>query len=264
MVSSRPFSRDVFLAELKRLGSDWEREVVVHRRIDSTSSDLKRRLKTGAQPGTVVAADFQEEGRGRQGRTWHSPKGGNLYVSLAVLVDAPVYTILPLLPLAAGVAARDAVRALAPIEPKLKWPNDLLVSNRKLAGILCEAHDPTRQPVVAMVGLGINIDTTEFPKELGETATSMALLHKSPPESALVAAHWVVGFEQWKNQIQKGRVPYLINAWRQGALPFGRRVCVGDIEGVTVDLTDNGRLIVLKDNGETVAVAGGIVAFIDR
>ncbi len=114
------FSGKDLADELKRLGCNSDRSIVTHEKIDSTSSDLKRRLAAGATQGTVVVADYQEMGRGRQGRSWHSPSGGNLYISLAVEGSQPARDTLPLMPLAAGGAACDAIRNTGCQEAALK------------------------------------------------------------------------------------------------------------------------------------------------
>ncbi|MCP4606760.1 MAG: biotin--[acetyl-CoA-carboxylase] ligase [Proteobacteria bacterium] len=257
---------ELFLAELTTLGFASDREVWFHGRIDSTSDDLIRRLRSGAPAGTVVAAACQEAGRGRKGRIWHSPEGANLYVSLAIEVSEPTDGFLPLLPLAAGVATSDVIRKNAPVEPRLKWPNDIIVSGKKLAGILCELPEPASRPVIAVVGLGVNITVSSFPLELSDIATSLSSLIDGEPQNlphpALLAAQWVGELEKWMQRIQSGRKNELPDAWRARAEPFGRRVRVGKIEGTTVDLSEDGRLLVLQDSGEQVVVAGGIIEYI--
>jgi BirA family biotin operon repressor/biotin-[acetyl-CoA-carboxylase] ligase len=252
-----------FLAELRRQNARDDREIVFHTCIDSTSTDLKRRLGAGLGPGAVVAADMQEKGRGRRGNVWHSPSEGNLYLSLAVAVPEPFQRTLPLLPLAAGIAIWDVVDRIGIVEPKLKWPNDLLVAKRKLAGILCESKDTSKRPVVAIVGLGVNMGTDAFPDQLKEIATSLKQLSGYSIDSAVLAARWVAGLEQWIRLIAQGKRSELVDAWRERAEPFGRRVRVGEIEGETVDLAEDGRLILRKDNGEQTVVSGGIVESID-
>ncbi len=248
-----------FLAELRKQNVPVDREVVFHPRIDSTSTDLKRRLGEDLGPGAVVAADMQEKGRGRRGNIWHSPSEGNLYVSLAVAVPEPFQKTLPLVPLAAGIAVWDAVGPIGNKVPALKWPNDLLVSDRKMAGILCESIHISKRPVVAIVGLGVNLGTEAFPGELKEIATSLKQLSDDSVDAPVLAARWVAGLEQWIRLIGQGKKRELIGAWRRRAEPFGRRVRVGDVEGETIDLAEDGRLILLKDNGEQIIVSGGIV-----
>ncbi|MCP4674721.1 MAG: biotin--[acetyl-CoA-carboxylase] ligase [Deltaproteobacteria bacterium] len=267
MQAERSFS-EVFLAHVEALDHGTRREVAFHHVIDSTSTDLKRRLRSGAGPGTVVAADTQETGRGRLGRTWHSSTGGNLYISLAVRVNEPFQTNLPFLPLAGGVAAADAIRVVARVEPKLKWPNDVHVSGKKIAGVLCEVPDPIRRPGIAIVGLGVNIAVSSFPEELNTTATSLALLsggnRRDLPHPAHLAADWVTRLEQWMRRIHSKEGAELVETWRAGAEPFGRRIRVDNIEGTTVDINESGQLIAKKDDGNKVIISSGVIEFEDE
>jgi BirA family biotin operon repressor/biotin-[acetyl-CoA-carboxylase] ligase len=261
-MGAHPFV-EVFLEELKALDCPANREVVYHLEIDSTSTDLKHRLVAGSLAGTVVAAGCQRGGRGRNGRAWHSSPNGNLYMSLAVELGDFAPKTIPFTPLAAGVAAWDAISTAGSIKPQLKWPNDVLVDGRKLAGILCEVQS-SLQITSAVVGLGVNIATREFPDELSETAVSLTQVIGKEIErphilAALLAARWVAGLERLMHDVQAGLRSEIIEAWRERAERFGRRVRVDGIEGVTVDLKDDGRLLVMKDYGECVAVVGGVV-----
>lgn len=139
----------------------------------STNDDAKAAAHRGIASGAAFVADTQTAGRGRLGRTWHSPAGENLYVSFVLRPDRPDRTV-PFVTLAAGLATADAIAPLIDCAVQLKWPNDVLVSNRKIAGVLCEsAVSPERTFVV--VGIGLNVRTTAFPPDLAPTSTSLAL-----------------------------------------------------------------------------------------
>lgn len=231
-----------------------ERDVAVHDELDSTSSELLRRLAAGdAAPGSLVVARAQTAGRGRLGRAWVSPPG-NLYASLAVAVLGPAAERIPLVPLAAGVAAVDALAASGVPGILLKWPNDLLRGGRKVGGILCEAPAVRGPSNAVVVGLGVNTGVAEFDGELAGTA---ACLGGADPRPAL--ASWVAGLEAWAERISSGEIGPLVAAWVARAEPFGRRVRTGDREGTTAGLDAAGRLLLETPSGEIVAVAGGIV-----
>jgi BirA family biotin operon repressor/biotin-[acetyl-CoA-carboxylase] ligase len=252
------FSAERFLTALGSGGHAADREVHALDAVDSTSSELVRRITAGAAVGTVVIAELQEQGRGRSGRSWFSPRGGGLYISLAVAVDPGPDSALTAVPLAAGVAAVDAVAQAGLEPPLLKWPNDLLVNDRKVGGILCEVADPRARPGIVVVGLGLNLGPMAFPDELG-FAASLAEAGSALAREPLAAA-WVGRLEGWIGRIDEpqGRSP-LIEAWRRRAEPFGRQVRVGDMEGETVDLDSSGRLLIRRADRMVVAVAGGIV-----
>jgi BirA family transcriptional regulator, biotin operon repressor / biotin---[acetyl-CoA-carboxylase] ligase len=230
------------------------RDVAVHAELDSTSSELVRRIAAGAAgPGSLVIAEAQTAGRGRLGRAWASPPG-NLYASLAVAVGGPPEERVPLVPLAAGVAAVDALAACGVSGVRLKWPNDLIRGGRKVGGVLCEAPALRGDRVTVVVGLGVNTGRAAFEGELAGTAGCLGGADPGP-----LIAVWVAGLEVWAERISSGEVEPLVAAWLDRAEPFGRRVRVDDREGTTVGLDAMGRLLVEVPSGEIVAVFGGIV-----
>ena len=253
------FPKEQFLAQLERMGRPLDRRVSIHEQIDSTSDELLRCLRDGAPVGTVVIASAQTGGRGRNRKPWHSPSNGNLYISMSVSVTGEAVENLPLIPLAAGIAAIDAIEDAGGTRPLLKWPNDLMVNDRKLGGILCEAPDIAARPVIALVGLGLNTGGGDFPAELDGIAIDMAAVADRVPPLPLIAARWVAGVERWNERIEKGDRADLVMAWRERAEAFGRMVRVGDVQGRTVDLNELGQLLIEKNDGAVVAVPGGIV-----
>lgn len=252
----------VFVREWQGGSSPGAPCLVFHELVDSTSSDLGRRLENGAPLETVVAANDQSGGRGRSGRKWYSQPGGNLYVSAAIDVGVAPEKKLPFVPLLAGIAAVDSIAECGPLRPKLKWPNDLLVEGKKLAGILCELPHPKRWPGTVIVGFGVNISVGGFPEEIADTATSMStcVASKGGQEvhPAKIAALFVDRLRQWvvRGLASRGGV---IDEWKQRAEPFGRRVRVQNLEGRTVDLTEEGHLLLELEDGSLARVSGGIV-----
>jgi BirA family biotin operon repressor/biotin-[acetyl-CoA-carboxylase] ligase len=142
---------------------------------DSTNDVAKARAREGAPVGTVIVADAQTEGRGTKGRRWYSPPGLGLYVS--VLLRPPETTALTLLPLAAGLAARDAVSQGIALETRLRWPNDIVRDGKKLGGVLAESGFFGLVAKYAVIGLGLNLNHAEddFPEELRSRSTSLFL-----------------------------------------------------------------------------------------
>lgn len=140
---------------------------------DSTNEEAKRLARDGAPEGTVIVADEQTAGRGTKGRKWFSPAGAGLYVS--VILRPGMDASLSLLPLAAGLAAREAVERGAGVEAELRWPNDIVWQGKKLGGILCEGGLSGFQLRYSIVGLGLNIAQAEsdFPEELRAASASL-------------------------------------------------------------------------------------------
>jgi BirA family biotin operon repressor/biotin-[acetyl-CoA-carboxylase] ligase len=235
------------------------RPVLVFDTLDSTSSELRRRLDEGAPVGTAVVAGSQTAGRGRVGRGWCSPPGGNLYLSVAVAVPPPETDNLTALPLAAGVAAVDALVAAGLEGVRLKWPNDLMADGRKLGGLLCEASDPRGRFLRVLVGIGVNLSAAPLDGDLGASAITAPRAFGRAPRAEPVAAAFISGLERRLADLASGGRAGLVAGWRSRAEPFGRRVRAGGVEGVTVDLDAEGRLLVRRDDGAIIPVAGGIV-----
>lgn len=141
---------------------------------ESTNTDALAGARTGAAHGSVYFADEQLAGRGRGGHAWHSAAGLGLYVSVVLRLEMPANR-LPLLPLAAGLAAADAIQSVAGLDVDLRWPNDLLIGPRKVGGILVEGQSSGVSVAFAVVGIGINVHQRSFPADLATPATSLDL-----------------------------------------------------------------------------------------
>lgn len=226
--------------------------------IDSTMYEAVRLAEAGCPTGTAVVADEQTAGHGRFGRKWHSRRGDGLYVSVVLRVGlAPAD--LPVVTLALGLAAADAIAELAGVECDLRWPNDVLIGGRKCAGILTELHGDA---VVA--GIGINVNHAAFPGELAAIATSLRIAtgREHSREDLLNILLDKVGYGV-KLLTTEGRGPILDLFAASSSYVRGRRVTVelpeGEVTGTTDGLDDAGFLLLRRDNGErTVILAGGV------
>jgi BirA family biotin operon repressor/biotin-[acetyl-CoA-carboxylase] ligase len=228
-------------------------------RTDSTNTRARELAAAGAQHGTVLTAAEQTEGRGRQGRTWTAPPGRALLYSALV---RPLERRHMLLPLAAPLAVAETAEQLAPgIECVLKWPNDVLVGARKLAGIQIEARP---QDGWAVVGVGLNLTTTEdeFPEELRESATSLAIergrhLSGVPRRMATTRAGAALSarLEWWLTADEEA----ILGAWRERDALRGREVAWEGGSGVADGVDDRGYLVVVTAAGTRVAVGAGEV-----
>jgi BirA family biotin operon repressor/biotin-[acetyl-CoA-carboxylase] ligase len=218
---------------------------VHHRLTDSTNARARELAVAGAPHGTLVTADEQTAGRGRQGRAWTAAPGDALLLSLLVRGVGPDTALLPL---AAAVAVCEA---LAPVEATIKWPNDIWIERRKVAGILLEGRP---QEGWAVVGIGLNVRTREFPEELRETATSLALegaqLSVADARAAVVAQ-----LDRWL----LAPAPEVLAAWRARDALLGSRVSWASGGGEAAGIADGGALIVRTDGGERVELDAGEV-----
>jgi BirA family transcriptional regulator, biotin operon repressor / biotin---[acetyl-CoA-carboxylase] ligase len=148
----------------------------------STNRDVDTAAQAGAAEGLLIMAETQTEGRGRMTRTWFSPGGANLYFSLLLRPDVELSSV-PSLPLVVGLAVAEAIVACAPaLLPKIKWPNDILVSGKKVCGILCELQTQHSKVDYVVIGIGVNVNlpAAEIPEELKERATSILIENGAP------------------------------------------------------------------------------------
>src|SRR5262249_5814013 len=150
---------------LQGLHTRWlGRELVWLPRTGSTNDEALARARAGAPHGLVIVADEQTRGRGRLGRVWHSPPGDNLYLSVLLRRDRPPAWALPL-PLIAGVAVSDTLEGFS-CGTAIKWPNDVLIDGRKVAGILTESSTVGGRLEAIVVGIGVNVNVADLPPEL--------------------------------------------------------------------------------------------------
>jgi BirA family biotin operon repressor/biotin-[acetyl-CoA-carboxylase] ligase len=212
--------------------------------------------------GAVVVADQQTAGRGRRGHTWFSPPGSGLYVSVVLApsrarVDRTRATRL--LTLAVGVALAEGIEASTGLRVDLKWPNDLHVARRKLAGILAEAFGHPAELVV--VGYGINIAATAYPPDLGDRATSLESELGRPIDRSLVFAETLAAVAGRYRDLLDGRFDGILDAWRSRAPgAAGARVswihAAESCAGVTAGIDEDGALLVRRDGRIDRIVAG--------
>ncbi len=231
--------------------------------LDSTNRYLVDEARRGVPEGVVAVADHQSAGRGRLGRSWEAPPGASLLASVLV---RPVLAVehLYLCTAAVARAAADACATVAGVRPSLKWPNDLLVDGRKLAGVLAEADPdaPGGPPgsLAVVVGVGINV-TWPGPPGAGGTSLLEASGHPVDREELLGALVTALGARRGELGTTGGR-RRLAAEWKERCSTLGRRVRVelgtGSFEGTAVDLDEGGRLVVRTTEGIRVVQAGDV------
>jgi len=228
-------------------------------RTTSTQDVVRAAARGGAPEGFCCVADEQTAGRGRQGRAWVAPPGSSLLTSLLVR-RAPAES--PGIPLAAGLAMVEAIRTAAHIETRLKWPNDVVVAGRKLAGFLAEVESraSTHDRLAVVVGFGLNLRVTDFPAGVGGVSLHELTAQLPPPDDLLAA--WLDSFAQRLDVLATAGIGGIREEWRRSAAGLGEAVRAdtpgGVVSGVAEDIDSDGALLVRTSSGVTRLVAGDV------
>jgi BirA family biotin operon repressor/biotin-[acetyl-CoA-carboxylase] ligase len=236
--------------------------VVLEPEVTSTNDRVAAHAALGAAEGLVVVAETQTAGRGRLGRSWHSPPGSGLYVS--VLLRPPA-DVVPLLTLAGGVAIAEALREITGLPVEIKWPNDVLApgGTRKLAGILVEGSAAGGRFDHAVFGYGINVRAAAYPPELRDRATSLEEELGKPVDPAAILDSTLAALDARYDDLLEGRSGAVLERWRALAPGArGRRVrwtATGVTRtGVSAGIDDMGALLVDTGAGQDRVVAGEV------
>ncbi len=261
---------DLLLADEIQAGLDTrifgKTDILVLKETDSTNLQAKNLAAEGAPEGTLVVAENQHAGRGRKGRTWFSPPGLGIYSSL-ILRPAISPAEAPGITLMTAVAAVEAVIALTGIPARIKWPNDIMIKNRKLAGILTEISTEMDSVDFIIVGFGMNVNTPAegFPSDIKEIATSVyAETGKRFPRVTMLQA-FLKNFEVHYETFKKEGFSGIRKKWKALTEIIGKKVVVrkvaGEISGKVVDVDHEGVLILQDKNGETHRIFSGDLLF---
>ena len=247
-----------------RLGI-FQRDLLWYAEVSSTNDLAATLAERGAPEGTVVAANAQHAGRGRYGRTWASPPGAGLYVSTVL---RPSSHLTSLITIAAGVAVADAIQTATGLVTRVKWPNDVFVEERKLAGILTEAvvgadvQAPRARSIRHVVlGFGINVMPAAHPPDVAARATSIEGELGRAVDRGLLLAEALCALAARYVQLQTGYAAEVTNAWRaRAAQTFGRSVRwdTGDatVEGIAENIDEAGALVVRTPRGVERVISG--------
>ena len=243
----------------------WKENLIWFPSLGSTNDHLRTLAKAGASAGTAVLADHQTGGHGRRGRSFHSPAGSGIYLSLLLRPDCPPQQLMHLT-CAVAVAMCDAVEASAGFRPSIKWTNDLVFGTRKLGGILTEIGFNAKGNVDwAIIGVGINCNQQEsdFPEELRNMAGSLAMVSGRKVDRPKVSAAMLEALQHMSEQLFDQKDP-LLNRYRSDCMTLGRDVVLvrGDEKryGHALDIDDAGGLIVRFADGSTETVSSGEIS----
>jgi BirA family biotin operon repressor/biotin-[acetyl-CoA-carboxylase] ligase len=242
-----------------------------YERVASTNDIALTLAGAATASGTAVLADLQEAGRGRLGRSWWSPPGAGMYLSVVIRTDG-LGAHVPLLTLAAGVALSTALREVSGLPVELKWPNDLVIGRpwRKLAGILCEANTTGGAgtgPDAVVIGMGMNLQRSAYPPAIADRATSVAEECAQLVPRAVIVLATLQALDREVDRLRSGDAGGVLRDWRTLAhtglaqAPIRWRDHDGEHRGTTVGLDDDGALLVRRagTNSEIRIVSGEVV-----
>jgi BirA family biotin operon repressor/biotin-[acetyl-CoA-carboxylase] ligase len=232
--------------------------------LDSTNSKAYQLALNGAEEGELVIAELQEKGRGRVERQWFSPPLLNLYLSVILRPSIPPHQA-SLITLMAAVATASSIQNFSGISPLIKWPNDILLRDRKVAGLLNEIHSETDRIHFVILGIGVNLNMGErmLPKAIRAIATSLMIEMGQTISRKAFLQSLLLELEKWYTIFLKQGSDMILKAWRDRAQIKGRRVKVTSfgetLVGKAIDIDSDGALILeTKDKKRKRVVAGDV------
>ncbi|HEX3176761.1 MAG TPA: biotin--[acetyl-CoA-carboxylase] ligase [Methylomirabilota bacterium] len=233
-------------------------QIIRLERVDSTQATIFALAATGAADRTVVVADYQAAGRGRRGRAWDAAPGQSLLTSILLRprlspAQWPAYSLVT------AVAVAETLARMAALAARLKWPNDVLIGGRKIAGILLESRAVgDAAAAVIAIGVGVNLTQRAFPAGLAARATSVAIETGRAVSAEAVLTALLEAFDHWRARVEADGMAPVRARWLSLADTIGRRVSVDGVSGVAVDLDPDGALV-LEDGGRRHRVVAGEV-----
>lgn len=229
--------------------------------LTSTNDIALELIDAGAKEGEIIVADRQSFGRGRAGRSWESPKGLNIYMSV-ILKPALAKQNVARITIMTGVAVAKALASFSIFKPQIKWPNDVWIDGKKIAGVLCEvaAHGK------CVIGIGVNVNAmaSDFSEEVSDIATSLKIVNREVVDRVKVLRHLCEELDRWYRCFVEEGFDKVRIAHDEMSAIVGKRISVdfnGTVtSGLAKGVGDDGSLILLDDDGgERHVVAGDVV-----
>jgi BirA family biotin operon repressor/biotin-[acetyl-CoA-carboxylase] ligase len=249
------------------LKTNWVGKKIHHfHRLDSTNSKAYQLALNGCEEGEVVIAESQEKGRGRLGRTWFSPPFLNLYLSVILRPKISPHQA-SLVTLMAAIATADAIQKFSGLIPLIKWPNDILLRDRKVAGLLNEIHSEMDRIHFVVLGMGVNLNMDEqmFPKEIRKVATSLKIEMGKTISRKIFLQFLLLELERWYTIFLKEGNLIILKAWKDRARLKGRRVKVTSfgeaMVGTAIDVDSDGALILETADGKRKRIVAGDIEY---
>ena len=259
-LSPQPLSADEIQRAIstERLG----KKIYCFETIPSTNLEAQALAKEGEAEGGIVIAEGQTHGRGRMGRGWVSPPYLNLYLSVILRPKLPP-GLAPQITLMTAVAIADTVQSVLSIPPEIKWPNDILVGGKKIAGVLTESSCEPDRILFVVVGIGVNLN---FPRELmpesiRETATSVLLLTQKPVDRSEFTCRLIQSLDQCYGELESGGFASIAQRWERFFQLRGKSVRVEmpdrQVSGRVVGIDTDGALILVGEGGGRERIVAG-------
>lgn len=237
--------------QTQRLGQN----IVYFDTVDSTQRIAHQLAREGKGHGTVVVADEQTGGKGRLGREWFSPSGTGIWISMIIRPELPLHAV-PQLTLLSAVAITKGIRELTELDVKIKWPNDLLLHGKKICGILTELNAEADRVNYVIIGFGLNVNHSErdFPDDLRQIATSLAMEKGTQLERAKLIARILENWEKLYQHYCEHGFELIKTLWETYAISIGKQIVArtlnGSFQGEAVGITHEGVLLLKDENGQ--------------
>jgi BirA family biotin operon repressor/biotin-[acetyl-CoA-carboxylase] ligase len=242
------------------------RDIRVFQETTSTSDVIEKLARDGVKQGAVAFAETQSKGRGRHGRTWLSPAGKGLWFSILLRPKMPPHQATQLT-VGSAVAVRRAIHPIVGAGLEIKWPNDILIHGKKVAGILTELSaelDMIRHLTLG-IGIDVNVPLDDFPPELQKTATSLRIECGKQVDRPALAVAILRELDNVYAQIESGRFDRIADEWEEHCSTLGRRVRIRvgthEIIGQAEALGDDGALLLRTEHGRLERIIGGDLTF---
>ncbi len=239
------------------------KKIYYYDQVDSTNNELKHILSENTEEGIIVVSDIQTSGRGRLGRTWVSPKQTGIYISLSLTPNIMPFECSSLT-LVAALAVSNALKNVCNVPASIKWPNDILINNKKVCGILTEMSAEIDKLNYIIIGTGINVSTEFFDEELNKTATSIFLETNKKFERKKIISEFLFEFEKYYNKFcEENGFSEILEEYKQNCITLNKKVkvlCKESFLGTAVGVTEKGELIVKLMDGEERVVSSGEVS----
>lgn len=244
---------------------EWFAEkIYFYDEIGSTNDECKKLAEEGAKHGTLVIAEKQTKGKGRRGRNWESPKGTGIWMTLLLRPDIEPYNSSGLT-LVAAMAIDKAITEVTGLDAKIKWPNDIVVNGKKVTGILTEMSAQPEMINYIVIGIGINVNTEEFPEDIAKTASSLKIESGKTIKRSSIIALFGKYFEQYyARYIKTQDMSLLIDEYNKELINVDRQIKVlakeNSYTGIAKGINRHGELIVETENKELRNVVAGEVS----